>query len=337
MADQPAPEPWLARHRRAKLSPRLVVYSVPPVGAGVGAHRELALAVDDDIEVLTLRLPGRENRRREPPPATVEEGVRDLAGPVASHAASHQLPFALLGDCLTSVLAYELARAIQLSHAARPAAVVAVNCRAPHHMLGSSRSAATRGELLADLSGRGVISLEIADDPEVRAVFETLVRADLATYQGYLWSGEPLADVAVLGLVGSAQTHDVAFTSWREATTGPTRLVVTDARARPALAIAEALSDLRDLVCTPGSGPAPSPTLRDVVVNIWASFFPHSHGVDSEGFIEVGGDSIAAVRLRNALRRRLGNSPPLEVILGGATLGEIVAWAAASQPATTDA
>jgi medium-chain acyl-[acyl-carrier-protein] hydrolase len=326
---------WLSRHRRPEqATPRLVAYTVPPIGASPAVHRELAQTIDGDIDVFTLRLPGRESRRDEAPLSGMAGCVADLAPRLAAHAAAQGLPFVLVGDCATSLLAYELTRAIEDS-AAVPAAVVAIAGRSPRYGYRDCKShLATTEQLRIDVTASGLMPREITDDPEVFALFEAAVRADLAVYETYRWDGHPLRQVPVFALVPETLGDDPRFTSWREASRRPTRLVPIDDAARtsaqittaiaPPAELAGVLAQLRDsAVVADPAGVEPS-TTRAAVVAAWTGLLPDAHGADDEHFLEVGGDSLLAVRLRNTLREQVGRSPALELILRGLTLGELV-------------
>jgi surfactin synthase thioesterase subunit/acyl carrier protein len=329
--DRPAaPVAWVTRHPRAITAARLVAYTVPPLGAGAGVHRELAQSVASDIEVLTLRLAGREKRRAEPPLATMAGCVGDLAGRIAADAGRHGLPYVVVGDCATSLLAYELARALELAGRA-PVAVLAVAGRSPRYgYRDSRRHLAATGQLRAEVAAGGLMPPEITGDPAVFAMFEPVVRADLAACETYRWDGRALAAVPVVVLVPAGHLAEPAFTSWQEATRAGLRLVpmagdakvamqVTTALAPPPQ-VAEQLAALRDQW-----GVAAESTVREQVAALWTGHLPESRGGDGENFLDIGGDSIVAVRLRNALQSQLGCAPPLEMLLRGPTLGELVA------------
>jgi surfactin synthase thioesterase subunit len=327
---------WLSRHRRPEQSTaRLVAYTVPPIGASPAVHRELAQTIDADIDVFTLRLPGRESRRDEPPLSGMAACVSDLAPRLAGHADTHGLPIALVGDCATSLLAYELARALEDS-APVPAAVVAMAGRSPRHGYRDGKShLATTEQLRIDVTNGGLMPREITGDPEVFALFEAAVRADLAVYETYRWDERPLRQVPVFALVPETLSDDPRFTTWREASRRSTVLVPIDGEARTAAQITTAiappaelagvLAQLRDGVAVDGPAGTGPATTRAAVVRAWTGLLPDARGVDDEHFLEVGGDSLLAVRLRNALREQVGRSPALELILRGVTLGELVA------------
>jgi surfactin synthase thioesterase subunit len=335
VADRDGADPvWMSRHRRHALAdaPRFTAYTVPPIGSSPAVHRELAQSIDGDIDIVTVRLPGRESRRDEAPLATMAACVADLAPHLAAHAGDHGLPYALVGDCATSLLAYELARALERTTGVPPVAVVAIAGRSPRWGYRDGRShQATSEQLRDDVTASGLMPAEITRDPEVFALFETAVRADLAVYETYRWDERP-SQVPVTVLVPGEHTGDPRFTTWREASGRTTRIVPIDASARtagqvtaaitPPPELAGVLAELRDGAAGPDG--AEVHTVRPEVVSAWLSLLPEAHGTDDEHFLEIGGDSLLAVRLRNALRDRTGRSPSLEVILRGVTLGELV-------------
>ncbi len=331
------PQTWLSRHRRSgQDAARLVVYTVPPIGASPAVHRDLAGAADDDIDVYSVRLPGREIRRDEAPLASMAECVADLAPRLASHSAHLRQPFALVGDCATSLLAYELARALERTGEVVPVATVAMVGRSPYFGYRDSQShLAPTDRLREEVTTSGLMPPEITGDPDVFAMFEATVRADLAVYETYRWDEQQLQQVPVFALVPVDLAQDPRFTTWREATRQQTRLIPIDASARtaaqittaitPPAELAKVLAELRDAGGDPIQGGSGSSTCRAQVVAAWTSLLPEARGTDDEHFLEAGGDSLLAVRLRNTLRDQVGRAPSLELILRGTTLAALVA------------
>ena len=58
-------DPWF--HREGRGVPRARLLCLPPAGAGAQFFRGWSDALPDGVEVLALRLPGRESRLREAP------------------------------------------------------------------------------------------------------------------------------------------------------------------------------------------------------------------------------------------------------------------------------
>jgi surfactin synthase thioesterase subunit len=325
---------WLSRHRRGApaATARFAAYTIPPIGSSPAVHRELAQSIDSDIEVLTVRLPGRESRRDEPPLPSMAGCVADLAPRLASHAAEHRLPYAFVGDCATSLLAFELARELERTTGMPPVAVVAIAGRSPRYgYRDKDTHRATSEQLRDDVTASSLMPAEITRDPDVFALFEATVRADLAVYETYRWDEQP-SQLPVTVLLPRDLMADPRFTTWREASRRTTRFVGVDASARtagqvtaaitPPPELARVLAALRD-----GSAATDQPEAgtRAHVVAAWTSLLPEAQGADEEHFLDAGGDSLLAVRLRNALRERIGRAPSLELILRGVTLGELVA------------
>lgn len=328
---------WLKRHREPSAPARLVAYSIPPVGAGAAAHSYLADLAPSGIDLLTVRLPGREKRRSEPPLETVDRLVSDVVPKIRDHVAEHGLPFAVLGDCATSLLAFEVGRALERAGDAAPCAVVAVNCRSPQYAHSPDRHRlATSRDLRAEAAKCAAVPPEISGDPEVFALFEPTVRADLNACESYRWDGAPLTAVPIWALVPADRADLEEFASWRTATRARAKLVPVQA-GRHRSGIVDALAEILDAYGVAAHEGWSDSFVRQQVVGAWVSILPESAGQESEGFFDVDGDSIAAVRLRNALISRLGESPPLTTILRGVTLGELIEEAAARAAAPASA
>src|SRR5689334_9345116 len=109
VATQPAPvftadSRWIRRAVRPRPSLRLVC--LPFAGGGASVYQSLARRLPHSIEVLAIQLPGREERTREDPPASVPALAAACAVAVRPYL---NVPYALYGHCAGALLAYEVA------------------------------------------------------------------------------------------------------------------------------------------------------------------------------------------------------------------------------------
>ncbi|MFD3497949.1 thioesterase II family protein [Streptomyces sp. NPDC058678] len=98
---------------------------VPYAGAGAGAFKHWAARLPADVELVAVRLPGRENRIRERPysrwPALATAFSDALAEQIAS-------PYVLFGHSMGGMLVYE---AVNRPMSRAPERVIISGCRAP--------------------------------------------------------------------------------------------------------------------------------------------------------------------------------------------------------------
>ncbi|MEI8396700.1 MAG: alpha/beta fold hydrolase, partial [Rhodospirillaceae bacterium] len=96
---------------RSKSVARLRLICLPYAGAGAAAWREwpAAVAVEDQLEVVAIRLPGRENRINEP---CATEVAAVIPGMVTALRPLLDLPFVIFGHSLGAFIAHDLTHAL---------------------------------------------------------------------------------------------------------------------------------------------------------------------------------------------------------------------------------
>jgi len=93
------------------------LFCFPYAGGGASVFGGWSSQLPDWIEVLSLQLPGRESRLREPPLRSMDAVVAQLAPQVAKLA---DLPFVFFGYSLGALIAFETARALRRAGHAMP-------------------------------------------------------------------------------------------------------------------------------------------------------------------------------------------------------------------------
>ena len=193
------------------------VFCLPHGGAGASAYQHWEAWVPDDVELVPVRLPGRERRFAEPPARRVAELVDALLEPLLARAGGR---FALFGHSLGGLLAYELARAT--AKAGRPPALLAVSgCPAPHLLPREGDPLVHTmpdEDLLAHvraLAGQATPGLDV---PELARLIIPILRADYEVYETYRHRADDPTTVPTTVLAGAEDPEVTAaeLAAWRE-------------------------------------------------------------------------------------------------------------------------
>ncbi len=150
----------------------------PYAGGGSGIFRTWAAHAPADVEILPVRLPGRETRFEEEPYRNWAQVVADVCGAFRPLA---DLPLVLFGHSFGAMLAFEVARELVREERDRNVSLVVSACAAPGR---EARFPAPLNGSSADLwAWLGLLAAtpaEILADADIRMLLEPTLRADLA-------------------------------------------------------------------------------------------------------------------------------------------------------------
>ena len=216
MAERGVSTPWLVRPTpRPEAAVRL--FCVPYAGSGAAAYRGWAENAPG-LDVCYVQLPGRENRLREKPFASVAALIAALASELEPWL---DRPYALYGHSLGGILAFELARTLRLRHR-DPQHLFVSASRAPHL---ASQHPDVRHlpdlPLLEEVHRRyESVPPVLMQDPELRELLVPCLRADLTLLETYQHAAaDPLAcGITCFAAAGDRIVHRDAVEPWREHT-----------------------------------------------------------------------------------------------------------------------
>jgi surfactin synthase thioesterase subunit len=190
----------------------------PHTGGGAVVYRDWARRMPADIEVVALRLPGREARFRQPPYTSLDDLLPDLLAAVEPALAQ---PHAWFGHSMGALIAFEACRRsaadpVALLVSGRPAPDLPVRLTPVH---GAPPAAVV--QRLRDLGGT---PSDVFADPDVVATLLPTLRADFTVAETYRYQpGPPLrVPVAVLGGAADPLTNDTELAAWARHTTADT-------------------------------------------------------------------------------------------------------------------
>lgn len=174
----------------------LRLFCVPHSGGGAATFRRWAEVLAPDIELVAIRLPGRETMFREPPCRSVEEAVPPLLEAVAPLL---DRPFAWLGHSMGAVVAFEACRAV--GRVADPGLLrrLIVAARPAPHLVGDPPVLhdAPVEEFLAGLNGLNGTPAELRADERMIRTFLPTLRADFRVVETYEPLPGPMLDCPV--------------------------------------------------------------------------------------------------------------------------------------------
>ena len=218
MTDGEFSHAWF-RLPRANPGARVRLFCFPHAGGSAAIFHNWWKRLPTEIEVLGAQLPGREERFQEPCCRSMRPLVAAFVPAIEPF---FDKPFALLGHSMGAIIAFELARQLHQRYGVLPRHLFVVARRAPQladplppmHRLAEAdfiRQVRTRHQGLPDV---------IVEDPELRAIYFPILRADLELLETYAYAPEAPLDcpLSVFGArADSIPKDDLA--AWRQQTT----------------------------------------------------------------------------------------------------------------------
>jgi surfactin synthase thioesterase subunit len=209
---------WL-RPDAAEAKTRLRLFCFPHAGGGASKYYRWSDQVPAAIRLMPVQLPGREQRLREQPFAEIEPLVEAAGAALQPH---FDRPFALLGQSMGALVAFELARWLRRGGHRQPRCLVVASSAAPQvtscddpiHLL-------PRSQFLAELQSRyGGVPAAVAEHKELMDLLLPALRADVAVVETYCYQHEPPLEYPVLA-IGGTDDHVVSpakLAAWSEQT-----------------------------------------------------------------------------------------------------------------------
>jgi surfactin synthase thioesterase subunit len=194
---------------------------LPYAGGGTRSYESWQPLLPQTVDLLTLRLPGRETRAEEPPATDLAGLADDIAAELGP-----RLPgrFGLFGHSMGGLLAYEVARRLRDTYDAEPACLIVSGTRPPDRRAEERRYSELDDEQLREAVGAmGGTDAGVLHDPDVWGLVAPVIRGDLELCDSYRYEpAKPLSCPVVA--YGSQQDPDVDSATvehWAHFTTGP--------------------------------------------------------------------------------------------------------------------
>lgn len=188
MSHPASPTPWARRYYTLPGPPGLRLLCFGPAGGGASGYRDWWLPDELAAEVWAVQLPGRENRRVEPPFRRLDPLVRQLC---ANLGHLMDLPFAFFGHSMGALLAFEITRELRRAGARLPAHLFLSAHRAPELPAKKEPvSTLPEPEFLERLELMAGTSRSAVRDRELLVLLSPMLRADFELCETYTYREE---------------------------------------------------------------------------------------------------------------------------------------------------
>ncbi|MFI9270994.1 thioesterase II family protein [Kitasatospora sp. NPDC052896] len=221
-----ARDPWIRPAAGPGPARPLRLFCLPFAGGGAGVYRDWQRAVPGgavgaaaEVEVLAVRLPGRERRLAEPPFDDARVLAKELAGALEPYL---DRPYGIYGHSMGGIvglaLAHELARS---PRSRRPLALFVGAAVAPNSLRAEPEWRGSDAELTGWLRRAGGTPQSVLARPTLLARVLPVLRADLAVFAGYRPRPGERLTVPIRGFVGAADpmVTAAAMAGWAAETT----------------------------------------------------------------------------------------------------------------------
>jgi medium-chain acyl-[acyl-carrier-protein] hydrolase len=193
---------WWYRPKGTLAGPRLRLFCFPYAGGWASVFRSWAARLPSDVELVAVRMPGRESRLREEHYTDWSTLTKDLAEALRP---LFDVPFVLFGHSFGGMLAYEIVRTLNGQGTVNRRALIVSGCRCP--LLRPAQRApydAPSDALWTWLREIDGTPAEVLNDSQLRALIEPTLRADLRLAD--VWRGA--AEVVDLPIVSFGGAKD---------------------------------------------------------------------------------------------------------------------------------
>jgi medium-chain acyl-[acyl-carrier-protein] hydrolase len=215
---------WLTSSHGGPSRPSARLVCFPYAGAGSFIFETWVPELRNDIELILVRLPGRERRFSEKPFSSMAMLIAELAqASDKSGLMKTQIPVIFFGHCMGALIAFELARYFRSNSARLPTHLIVSGANAP-----TPSSLVTKPPLhtlsdvnliavLSDLAGTPDFLLK---RPDLLQLFLPAFRADFALVETYACSDRELLPCKIFCFAGDRDetVSKEGLASWRTRT-----------------------------------------------------------------------------------------------------------------------
>jgi medium-chain acyl-[acyl-carrier-protein] hydrolase len=200
---------------------RTRLYCLPHAGGTARIFHPWRRLLRADIEICTLEYPGHGCRLGEPLLDTIEQMAQSIADQLVR---DRNLPYALFGHSMGSMVAFETCRVLAARGAPMPSLLIASGHRGPRVPRSSPPvHDASHETFIEHLRELGATPPELFGTPDLLDLMLPILRTDFRACETYLPPKRPPLPVpiAVYGGLGDDDTSRETLLAWQEETSGP--------------------------------------------------------------------------------------------------------------------
>lgn len=216
--------PYVRRGLRPAMQHRLFCF--PHAGAGSSYFTQWPSALPQEIEVVAVQLPGREDRFREQPATRLQPLVRDVMLALGPYL---QGSFSFFGHSAGALLVYELAQALHERRRCMPVHLFVSGQSAPDlPPIQPPIHALPEDTFRAAVRALGGLTDEIWGNEDLLSLLLPALRADFTLWETYVYQARPALSSSIIALGGRSDERAPAGTleAWRKHTNSDFHVVL---------------------------------------------------------------------------------------------------------------
>lgn len=210
--------PWILNSKPVA-SPEVRLFCFSYAGRGASAFVSWRDHLPPTVDLCAIQLPGHETRLREP----LETRLQPLVDAIVNGMSTLlDVPYALFGHSMGSLLAFEVAHALRAAGKPQATRLFVSGREAPHVARVPPLLSALSDSVFLDKLQLlfGGIPEPVRNDPELMRFYLPVIRADLTVLEQYRHEPRPPLDCPISAFRGTTdeQVGDAGFQAWGELT-----------------------------------------------------------------------------------------------------------------------
>lgn len=189
------------RTLKGQSQPRLRLLCFPHAGGAASFFRFWVPLMPDDIELLAVRYPGREDRIRDPFPDSMEDLLEPLADACS---ALDDAPLVMFGHSMGAAIAYETSLRLQKKYGMKTAHLFVSGREGPGREAPSALAEAPTSDLIGEVSRLGGTDAQVIADPDLQDLLLPAIRADYRILEEHTPTAGTTLDAPVVAYYGAS-------------------------------------------------------------------------------------------------------------------------------------